>query len=188
MREDVTFVRSALICWTNTQNGPWGYSGYGFSQWETTLHYNVGPNLLSSYPEWSMKWYLKKQRRSNFAEIPFLFTARFLYFQLFLSSNDIQNYSDVIMGAIASQIISLAIVYSTVYTETDQRKQQSSASLANVQGIHRGPVNSTHEGPVTRKMFPFDDVIMERLIYVEDKPQSGRDGTHSNIARWACFE
>ena len=42
----------------------------------------------------------------------------------------------------------------------DQRKCQSSASLAFVRGIHRGPVNSPHKGPVTQKMFPFDDVIM----------------------------
>ena len=42
----------------------------------------------------------------------------------------------------------------------DQRKHQSSASLALVRGIHRWPVNSPHKGPVTRKMFPFDDVIM----------------------------
>ena len=43
---------------------------------------------------------------------------------------------------------------------TDQRKHQSSASLAFVRGIHRRPVNSPHKWPVTRKMFPFDDVIM----------------------------
>ena len=42
----------------------------------------------------------------------------------------------------------------------NQRKHQSSASLAFVRGIHRWPVNSLHKGPVTRKMFPFDDVIM----------------------------
>ena len=41
-----------------------------------------------------------------------------------------------------------------------QRKHQSSASLAFVRGIHRRPVNSPHKWPVTRKMFPFDDVIM----------------------------
>ena len=64
------------------------------------------------------------------------------------------------MTAMASQITSLAMVYSTVYLGTDQRKHQSSASLAFVWGIHRGPVNSPHKGPVTRKMFPFDDVIM----------------------------
>ena len=43
----------------------------------------------------------------------------------------------------------------------DQRKHQSSASLAFVRGIHRWPVNSPHKGPVTQKMFPFDDVIMK---------------------------
>ena len=70
------------------------------------------------------------------------------------------HYSDVIMGAMASQFISITIVYSTVYSGTDQRKPQSSASLAIVRGIHQWPVNSPHKEPVTRKMFPFDDVIM----------------------------
>ena len=64
------------------------------------------------------------------------------------------------MTTIASQITSLTIVYSTVYSCADQRKHQSSASLAFVRGIPRGPVNSLHKGPVTRKMFPFDDVTM----------------------------
>ena len=70
------------------------------------------------------------------------------------------HYTDVIMGPIASQITSLTSVYSTVYSDADQRKYQSSASLAFVRVIHRGPVNSPHKWPVTRKMFPFDDVIM----------------------------
>ena len=64
------------------------------------------------------------------------------------------------MGAMASKITSLTIVYSTVYSGTDQRKHQSSESLAFVRGIHRWPVNSLHKWPVTRKMFPFHDVIM----------------------------
>ena len=64
------------------------------------------------------------------------------------------------MGVMASQINSHTIVYSTVYSDVDQRKHQSSASLAFVRGIHRGLVNSSHKWPVTRKMFPFDDVIM----------------------------
>ena len=72
----------------------------------------------------------------------------------------IYHYGDAIMDAIASQITSLTIVYSIVYSDADQRKHQSSASLAFVRGIHRGPVNSPHKWPVTRKMFPFDDVIM----------------------------
>ena len=64
------------------------------------------------------------------------------------------------MTAMASQITSLTTVYSTIYSGADQRKHQSPASLAFVRGIHRWPVNSPHKGPVTRKMFPFDDVIM----------------------------
>ena len=71
----------------------------------------------------------------------------------------VQHYGDVIMGTMVSQMTSLAIVYSTVYSGADQRKHQSSVSLAFVWGIHRGPVNSPHKGQVTRKMFPFDDVI-----------------------------
>ena len=50
--------------------------------------------------------------------------------------------------------------FSIVYSNADQRKHQSSASLAFVRGIHRGPVNSPHKWPVTRKMFPFDYVII----------------------------
>ena len=72
------------------------------------------------------------------------------------------HYNDVIMGTIASQITSLTIVYSFFYWDADQRKHQSSASLAFVRGSHRGPVNSPHKWPVTRKMFPFDYVIMTK--------------------------
>ena len=64
-----------------------------------------------------------------------------------------RHYDDVIMGAIAHQTTSLTIVYSTVYSGADQRKHQSSASLAFVRGIHRRPVNSLHKWPVTRKCF-----------------------------------
>ena len=64
------------------------------------------------------------------------------------------------MGTVASQITSLTIVYSTVYSDADQRKHQSSASLAFVRGIHRGRWIPRTNVPVTRKMFPFDDVIM----------------------------
>ena len=81
------------------------------------------------------------------------------------------HYGDVITGAMASQITSLTIVYWTVCWGADLRQHQSSASLAfvrgidrrpvnSLRGIHRRPVNSQHKGPVTRKMFPFDDIIM----------------------------
>ena len=41
------------------------------------------------------------------------------------------------MGAMASRITSVSIVYSIVWTGVFQRKHQSSASLAFVRGIHR---------------------------------------------------
>ena len=65
------------------------------------------------------------------------------------------HYSDVIMIAKESQITSLTIIYTAVYSGADKRKHQSSASLAFVHGIHWWPVNSLHKRPVMRMMFPF---------------------------------
>ena len=84
------------------------------------------------------------------------------WIKYWFKSSLLTHYGDVTMTAIASQITSLTIVYSTVYSDADQRKHQSSPSLAFVLGIHRGPVNSPHKWPVTRKIFPFDGVIMQR--------------------------
>ena len=75
------------------------------------------------------------------------------------------------MAAMTSQITSLTIVYSTVHSGADQKEHQSSASLAFVWGIHRSPVNSPHKWPVTRKVFPFDDVIMI-IDYAKMEPES----------------
>ena len=68
------------------------------------------------------------------------------------------------MGAMASQITSLTIVCSNVYSGADQRKHRSSASLAFVRGIHWGLLISPHKGPVTRKTFPYNDVIMSEHL------------------------
>ena len=91
------------------------------------------------------------------------------------------HYRDVIMATMAPQITSLAIVYSTGYSGADQRKHQSSASLAFVRWIHRGPVNSRHKWPVTRKMFPFDDVIMWILYEIHMKWKRTSREIHMNI-------
>ena len=64
------------------------------------------------------------------------------------------------MDAIASLITGVPIVYSTVCSGADERKQQSSASLTIVRGIPRWPITSPYKGPVTRKLLPFHDVIM----------------------------
>ena len=81
---------------------------------------------------------------------------------IILSSHTMMDvhYIDVIMGVIASQITRLSIVYSKVNSEADQRKLESSTSLAFVKGIHQRLVNSPHKWPVMQIMFPFDDVIM----------------------------
>ena len=76
-------------------------------------------------------------------------------------------------GAMASQITSLTIVYSTVYSVADQRKHHSSASLAFVREIHQWPLNFPHRWPVTQKMFPFDDVIMYRDEYITTQKYFG---------------
>ena len=82
------------------------------------------------------------------------------------------HYSDVIMCAMASQITGVSIICSFVCSGTDQRKHQNFASLAFVRGIHRWPVDSPHKAPLTRKMFPFDDVIMSHGFrgHIKAKP------------------
>ena len=91
------------------------------------------------------------------------------------------------MGTIASKITSLTIVYSNVYLGADQRKHQSSASLALARGIHRGPVNSPHKWPVTRKMFSFDDVIMRTLVCYCSTPVHCDEIYHLHV-RWKMLD
>ena len=84
------------------------------------------------------------------------------------------HYNDVIMSAMGSQITSLMIVLSSVYSDADQRKHQSSMSLAFVQGIRQLPVNSPHKRQVMRKMFPFDDIIMVITKPADIPPHKGQ--------------
>ena len=90
----------------------------------------------------------------NWAPIP--------YMNLISGSFQLINSYDnnVIMSAMAPQITGLMVLFSTVYLDADQRKYQSSASLAFVRGIHRWPVYDRKKRPVTRKKIPFDDAIM----------------------------
>ena len=66
----------------------------------------------------------------------------------------------------------------------DQRKHQSSASLALVRGIHRWPVNSPHKWPVTRKKFLFDDVIMETRHLLMKSTGVRSSKFHWNVLQW----
>ena len=99
-------------------------------------------------------WFMKTDKRY------FSLVSKYMCMTEVTNPNSWIHYSDVKIAAMASQITSLTIVYSTVYSGADQRKHHRSASLAFVRGIHRWPVNSPHKWPVTRKMFPFDNVIM----------------------------
>ena len=120
-------------------------------------------NLHKYLCDWFLHVFIKKTHHFTNKDIT-IFTIQSFDFL----SIHIFHYNDVIIGAVAFQITSLPIVYSTVYSGADQRKHQSSASLAFVRGIHRWPVNSPHKGPVTRKMFPFDDVIVPVCICLLD--------------------
>ena len=94
-----------------------------------------------------------------------IFVKGAIQFVLSIRCKENYHYCDVILGAMVSQIPSLAIVYSTVHSGADQRKHQNSASLAVVRGSHRWPVNSPHKWPVTWKMFSFDDVMINEEMY-----------------------
>ena len=95
------------------------------------------------------------------------------------------RHNDVTMSAMASQITSLTIVYSTDYSGADQRRHQSSASVVFARGIHLWPVNSLHKGPVTRKMLPFDDVI-RRYRHNSILICGPRSWTSSMLGRISC--
>ena len=69
------------------------------------------------------------------------------------------HYNDVVMTMMASQITSLTVVYSTVYSDAERKTSKLRVTGLCV-GNSPGPVNSPHKWPITRKMFPFDDVIM----------------------------
>ena len=101
------------------------------------------------------------------------------------------------MSAIATQITGISIVCSTVCSSADQRKHESSASLALVRGIHRPP----HKRPVTRKMFPLDDVITISTMcdtmhskpiatyagMIQSRPVITRSFFHQNIVHTLSF-
>ena len=116
------------------------------------------------------------------------------------------HYHDVIMTMMTSQITSLTDVYSTVYSDADQRKHQSSASLAFVWGIHRDRWIPRTKGQLRGKCFHLmtsscqagtffhhrHEIILRTLfkvyviwLYVCNKPQATRLGKSDyNIYKW----
>ena len=95
----------------------------------------------------------------NTGHIPDSYADDWRFARLLLprSSNcaaDPSHYNDVILSVMASQVTSLTIVYSGVYSGADQIKPQSFASLA----FARGEFPAHRANKV--EMFPFDDVVM----------------------------
>ena len=142
---------------------------------ESTSHQWIPITKASDGELWCFLWSTPEQTAEQTTKTPVIWDAIALIMtslqwalpsyklhpDIHYAANDLmQNYSDVKIDTTASQITNLTAVYSTVYSDADQRKHQSSASQACVRGIHRGPVNSPHKCPVTRKMFPFLDDIM----------------------------
>ena len=91
----------------------------------------------------------------------------------------------MIMNAMAFQITGVSFVCSTICSGADKEKHQASGSLAVERGIHRWPVDSPHKGPVTRKMFPFDDVIM--LLRIDGGGMKYPPNIQPNTAMGATF-
>ena len=129
----------------------------------TTTHVGASDDKISQID--TKLWHTLRIMKSYFQWVTHCLAALTAYIIMFniRVRNATDHYSDVIIRSMASQITNLTIVYPTVYSGADQRKHKSSASLAFVRGIHQWPVNSPHKRPVTRKMFPFDDVIMQAL-------------------------
>ena len=108
--------------------------------------YNCANNSFASWHMWlddlklnfeygskiAFIWFQECHMKTNVSDVP---DAEFHVSGP--SLKPVKHCDDVIMTTIASQITSLTSVYSTVYSDADQRKRQSSASLAFVRGIHR---------------------------------------------------
>ena len=117
------------------------------------IHFNGNRRYLYIIWSWVTKQetihFLDKDLRHNDTHVTSLFHSR----ATMTLTNLLLHYDDVIMTMIASQIISLTSVYSAVYSDADQRKHQSSASLAFVWGIHRDRWIPRTKGQLRGKCF-----------------------------------
>ena len=93
------------------------------------------------------------------------------------SQQIIDHYNGVRMSAMASQITRISTVCSNVCSGAHQGGHKNSALLAFVRGIHWSPLDSHHKGSVTRKMIPFDDVIMATAVFIT-KNKCKKDSCH----------
>ena len=119
-------------------------------------HFETKYATFGAYASWQVQGWMQNNISSHIC------THIYIY-KYFCTHIPMLHHSDVTMGAMASQITNVLVVYSTVYSGTDQRKYQGHALLAFAGGIDRWPVISPRKEPATRKMIPFNDAIMRRV-------------------------
>ena len=132
----------------NTQHGIFFLFSYELWFWMLTISNNVSFGIwnnwkwLKRFPEifWQFEVWMTMIYRWQDCSI----ANKLDLLQAICGEYSLIDYNDIIMGAMASQITSLTIVYSTVYSGADQRKHQSSASLAFARGIHRSPQRASN--------------------------------------------
>ena len=123
------YVNMACNQWSETYNNLHGGGGGGGGGGQGFVSLSNGLLLIT--------WHCPQTKLS------LMWTGELPVLPLYIRCTTLQlHYIYVIMSAIASQITSLTIVYSTVHSDADERKLQSSASLAFGMGINRWPVTS----------------------------------------------
>ena len=120
------------------------------SQWETALLCNDVSHWLGA----SLESALDHRQAKSMAEMC-----------SYVQGINWYHNNGVTMSAVMSQITGMSTVCSVACSSAHQRKHQRSASLAFVRGNHRWPVDSPHKEPVTLKMFPYSDIIMNITIW-----------------------
>ena len=105
-------------------------------QWRGALKFSL---ICAWTNGWGNNWNAGDLKRHSVH-----YHATVMYWNILLQVLMCLHFNDIIMSTMASQITSLTIIYSTVYSGADQRKHESSASLVFLRRIQRRPVNSPH--------------------------------------------
>ena len=120
-------------------------------EWKNIYATSIATTKVSSYDTFTTTdWHFPGDHYKEWRLIGFTYWIRLAIF----------HYSDVIMSTMASQITGVSIVYSPFSSGGDKKNIKAPGHWPLLGGNHRWPVNSPHKWPVTRKMFPSDDVIM----------------------------
>ena len=153
--------------WIDDNYDKWGlclYMLYMHMEWCAHSRQGAGHENLMAWKHLTHNWPFLRGIYRSMVNSPHKRSVVICFLKIkSCNLNDVRYYSDVIMSAMTSQITSLTIVYSTIYSGVDQRIHESSVSLAFVRGNHRWAMNSPHKGRVRRKMFTFDDVIIGKI-------------------------